>query len=155
MAYANGLLSEETFARRLDEALSARLIDSRRLIGDLQLRAPVQGLRARLSAKVTAVAGRLDDLLNGMPDIPHFALALDWSGSQPELLLGREDHCDVRLDNATVSRRHARLLYRDGHWVVQDLDSTNGTFVNGARVHRSELRPGDRLHLGDQPLLID
>jgi hypothetical protein len=46
-------------------------------------------------------------------------------------------------------------FYRDGKWVLHDLKSTNGTLVNGAPVGRSELRPGDRILLGDERLTID
>ena len=55
----------------------------------------------------------------------------------------------------SVSRRHARLSFRDGHWVLRDLDSTNGTRVNGQRVIRCRLEPGDRLRLGSAELLVD
>ena len=82
-------------------------------------------------------------------------LALDWSGGQGELILGRHDSCDVLLSDPSVSRRHARLSFRDGSWVLQDLDSTNGTLVNGVQVGRCALRPGDRLALGDEQLRID
>jgi pSer/pThr/pTyr-binding forkhead associated (FHA) protein len=69
--------------------------------------------------------------------------------------VGRDDACDVVLTDPTVSRRHARIFFRDGSWVVQDLESTNGTMLNGVRVGRSELRPGDELVLGNQRLQID
>jgi pSer/pThr/pTyr-binding forkhead associated (FHA) protein len=54
-----------------------------------------------------------------------------------------------------VSRRHARLVFRDGNWIVQDLQSTNGTSLNGTPIGRSELRPGDELQIGAQRLQID
>jgi pilus assembly protein CpaF len=71
------------------------------------------------------------------------------------LLVGRHHACDVVLPESSVSRRHARLVFRDGTWVVQDLESTNGTIVNGVRVGRCALRPGDHLILGDAHLRID
>ena len=55
----------------------------------------------------------------------------------------------------TVSRRHARLIFRDGGWILQDLNSTNGTRLNGRYVGRCRLRPGDQLALGDQLLRVD
>ena len=57
--------------------------------------------------------------------------------------------------NTTVSRRHAQLRFRDGKWVLRDLGSTNGTTVNGVRVGRCELLPGDRLGLGELLLTVD
>jgi pSer/pThr/pTyr-binding forkhead associated (FHA) protein len=82
-------------------------------------------------------------------------LGLDWAGAQQELVVGRDCGCDVVLSDESVSRHHARLRFRDGSWVLQDLDSTNGTLVNGVRVGRCSLRPGDRLTLGTLSLQID
>ena len=59
------------------------------------------------------------------------------------------------VGHLSVSRRHARLSFRDGRWVLRDLDSTNGTRVNGKRVVRCRLEPGDRLSLGSADLLVD
>jgi pSer/pThr/pTyr-binding forkhead associated (FHA) protein len=61
----------------------------------------------------------------------------------------------VVLGAETISRRHALLTFRDGAWIVQDLDSTNGTRLNSQRVGRCRLRPGDQLALADQRLRID
>jgi pSer/pThr/pTyr-binding forkhead associated (FHA) protein len=82
-------------------------------------------------------------------------LALDWSGNQDQLLVGRDPGCDVVLAEPTVSRRHAQLFFRAGSWTVQDLESTNGTLLNGKRVGRCEVRPGDRLILGLERLRVD
>jgi pSer/pThr/pTyr-binding forkhead associated (FHA) protein len=82
-------------------------------------------------------------------------LALDWGGKQEELLVGRDPECDVVLADPTVSWRHARLLFRAGSWIVQDLGSTNGILLNGTLVGRSEVCPGDRLVLGYADLRID
>lgn len=153
-AYADGLLSADTFARRLDQLLGARLIDPFRLIGDLNLRRS----RGRRMSIIDAVAAALpavrrsrQDDFGGSP----LLLALDWSGGRSELTIGRDRECDLVLSNPGVSRRHARLLFRDGTWVLQDLDSTNGTTVNGVRIGRCELRPGDHVVLGDEHLQID
>ena len=82
-------------------------------------------------------------------------LALDWTGGREELVIGRHSSCDVVVADETVSRRHARLTFRDGGWIVQDLDSTNGTRLNGQYVGRCRLRPGDQLALGHQRLRVD
>jgi two-component system, cell cycle response regulator len=65
-------------------------------------------------------------------------------------VLGREDDADVLLDRESASRQHAELR-RDarGHWVVTDLDSTNGTFVNERRITEVTLEDGDQLRFGD------
>jgi len=81
--------------------------------------------------------------------------ALDWGGGEGDLVVGRGPGCAVALSDDSVSRRHARLVFRDGAWIIQDLGSTNGTIVNGERVGRCRLELGDRVRLGDQLLEID
>ncbi len=63
-------------------------------------------------------------------------------------VLGRAASCSVRIDEESVSREHARLYERDGAWHIVDLNSRNGTFLNGRRVTKGEVRPGDELALG-------
>ncbi len=65
------------------------------------------------------------------------------------VVAGRNPDSDVRLDDATVSRRHAAFVQRGDSWWVVDLDSTNGTRVNGADTVEQPLRPGDRVELGE------
>lgn len=48
--------------------------------------------------------------------------------------IGREDTCEVQLDTGLVSRKHAEVVYEQGRWVLRDLGSTNGTFVEGKRI---------------------
>jgi pSer/pThr/pTyr-binding forkhead associated (FHA) protein len=66
-----------------------------------------------------------------------------------ELTVGRGGGCSVVLDDSFVSQVHARLYLSDGRWVVEDLDSTNGTWVNADRVAGSRvLSVGDHLAMG-------
>ena len=134
-AYAEGLLSEQTLAHRLDVLFASAVVDPARLVGDLTRRVPRRSRRRR--------------------DDRAILLALDWNGGQEALLIGRHPDCDVVMADTTVSRRHARLIFRDGGWVIQDLESTNGTRLNGKHVGRCRLHPGDQLALGDQLLRID
>lgn len=65
------------------------------------------------------------------------------------IVLGRGEDCDVRLNDHSVSRRHARVENRgDGYWVV-DLQSTNGTFVNDVPIQATALKDGDYLRVGN------
>jgi pSer/pThr/pTyr-binding forkhead associated (FHA) protein len=65
------------------------------------------------------------------------------------LVLGRDSSADVVLDDGQISRRHARVTPSNGGVVVEDLESTNGTFVNQDEVQAPvELRPGDELLVG-------
>src|SRR6202034_2782856 len=130
-AYAEGLLSEETFAGRLDLLMRGRLIEPRRLIGGLTVRAPTQGVRARLTGALAGFFDLFDGAVADRTEEPWTLLALDWSGRSQQLILGRHHACDVVLGDPSVSRRHARLTFRDERWVLNDLDSLNGTLVNG------------------------
>ena len=111
------------------------MIDPARLVGDLNL-------RRRRRPVAVALAGLVHRAVQAFeterpPAIP--VLALDWGGAQSEMLIGRHRGCDLVLSDLSVSRRHVRVIFRDGRWILQDLESTNGTIVNGCRVGRSQL----------------
>ena len=153
-AYADGLLSHDTFSARLDQLLTEQVIDPARFIGDLSFRRAVDW-RARALAALGVVGESLGLMRIRPAPRDEVLLALDWTGVRSELLVGRHHACDVVLSESSVSRQHARLVFRDGTWVLQDLESTNGTSVNGVRVGRCALRPGDHVVLGTAQLRID
>jgi hypothetical protein len=153
-AYGDGLLSQQTLVQRLDVLLRSEVVDPAGLVGDLTLRRPRRALSDRWARMIAALRQAVA-AERARPGEPPTLLALDWSGARDELLVGRHDACDVMVGHPTVSRRHARLTFRDGHWVLRDLNSTNGTRVNGTRVGRCRLEPGDRLSLGSADLLVD
>jgi pSer/pThr/pTyr-binding forkhead associated (FHA) protein len=62
--------------------------------------------------------------------------------------IGRRPSADIVLDDASVSRRHALVLDRDGSPVIADDRSRNGVFVNGRRVREARLRHGDEVQIG-------
>ncbi len=66
-----------------------------------------------------------------------------------ETILGRDPGADIVVDDPSVSRRHARITRDDrAHHFIEDLGSTNGTFISGRRIRRASLSTGDRLQLG-------
>jgi pSer/pThr/pTyr-binding forkhead associated (FHA) protein len=70
--------------------------------------------------------------------------------------IGRSVECELRLDDTYVSQQHARIFDRSGNWYVEDLGSTNGTFVNGERVEgRKQLHRGDLVQIGDTELRFE
>jgi hypothetical protein len=72
----------------------------------------------------------------------------------PRVVLGRSRACDVRVPDVNVSRRHAELRQEGtAYWIV-DLDSTNGTVVNGKQVERERLRDGDTITLGSTDIVF-
>ncbi len=73
-------------------------------------------------------------------------LVLDRLG---ETSIGRHPECTITVAQPSVSRRHARLWFEGGGFYVEDLKSSNGTYVNNQRVTRASLAPGDELRCGD------
>ena len=73
------------------------------------------------------------------------------------LRAGRLASLEIVLDDSSVSRRHAEVRQSDGNWTVRDLDSTNGTYLNGTRVNGEEqmLRPRDVLQFGKVAMLVE
>jgi pilus assembly protein CpaF len=73
-----------------------------------------------------------------------------------EVTVGRVQGNELMLPKGNVSKRHARLLYRDGRFIVTDLNSTNGTYVNRRRITQATIvREGDRIYVGDFVLRIE
>ena len=65
--------------------------------------------------------------------------------------IGRLAENDFVIIGPTVSRRHAQLVFYDGRWYIEDLQSGNGTRVNGQRIHsRAQLKDGDIINFGDE-----
>jgi len=74
----------------------------------------------------------------------------------PVVNIGRADYNDLPLADPSVSTSHAKLQRREGVWVLVDLDSTNGTFVDGERVRdETPIAPGAHLKFGDVELLFE
>ena len=65
------------------------------------------------------------------------------------VLLGRDDDCQVKLPGKETSRHHAEIRWKDPLYVLKDLDSRNGVFLNGARVREAPISPGQVLRLGE------
>lgn len=100
-----------------------------------------------------------EDMGTANPTVLIGALRLRWTapdGTPTErdlppgatLTIGRSAACDIAIDDATLSRSHARLAVGPDGVTIEDLGSRNGTLVNGERVARTELQLGDRVSLG-------
>jgi FHA domain/Domain of unknown function (DUF1707) len=125
--YLAGRLGTDTFAHRLEDALASGSRDELRgLTADLPA-APARSLLARLRPRRSRA---LPELVGA------------------HLLIGRSSACQIVLGDDTVSRRHAELRFVDGRWMLRDLGSSNGTYVNGRFVTEAEVRAGDVIHLG-------
>jgi len=114
---------EESSTRTTDAAIAVALPSSPQL----------QGTRAVLTVVSGPSTGQMFTVAKG----------------GEETIIGRGKEAQVRIDDAGASRAHARFLEtEDGTYVVEDLGSTNGTFVDTKRVERAELASGDRIHIG-------
>jgi len=71
-----------------------------------------------------------------------------WQLEGMRVSLGRDRNMQIPLRDANVSRSHAELIYDNGRWILRDLGSTNGSFINGQRVGQMELKDGDIIELG-------
>jgi hypothetical protein len=169
--FAEGRLSHETFMHRMDAALGAR--DRRqldRLLADLPpgraagaLGGLVAGVRdrarralGRLAAERGALSAAIRDSLparaagDGRPGALIFP-----AGAARWYTIGREQACDLLIEDLTVSRMHARLERAGDGWLLTDLGSTNGTRLNGWRIREPvPVRAGDRVTFGSAVFVV-
>jgi len=137
----DGCLTLDTFAHRVDLAYRSRTEEElESLVSDLP---GPGGWRAR-AARLFAAVGRLP--VGGPPAVE---IEVVLPPSTDAVTVGRSSECDVVVGEETVSRVHAELRHaRGGEWTVRDLDSLNGTWLNGARVREARVCRGDVLRLG-------
>ena len=179
--FVEGRLSQETFMRRMDQALGAR--DRRQLDGlfaDLPRRHPGAGALASLRAAISARTRRGRELLaaekealsgaaresfrsrpgprpgpRGVPAPPGALYFPPAPGLDARYTIGRDSGCDLLIEDLSVSRWHARLERAAGRWILTDLNSTNGTRLNGWRVRDPVLvQAGDRLTFGSAVFVL-
>ena len=73
---------------------------------------------------------------------------------KPEIIIGRSSNADIQIDNLAVSKLHAKLIKENGHYLVEDLNSTNGTFLNDRKVPKAALKHSDIVTIGKHTLTI-
>src|SRR3989442_5096245 len=76
--------------------------------------------------------------------------------NKPEVTIGRVQGNDIVLPKGNVSKRHARIVLKDGKFIIVDLKSTNGTYVNGRKITSPLVVKGsDKIYIGDFILSIE
>jgi pSer/pThr/pTyr-binding forkhead associated (FHA) protein len=73
---------------------------------------------------------------------------------ETDIIIGRTSECDIQIMASNVSRRHARISYSNEEYRIEDLQSTNGLYVNGVKVERCILRKHDVLEIGGIKILF-
>ena len=93
-----------------------------------------------MNPRLTAIAGRLKGSVFAIEDVP--------------VVIGRETAATLCIADASVSRRHSQIDKDKEDFVILDLDSLNGTFINDVPVKRRTLQHGDRVRIGDSQFLF-
>ncbi len=83
-----------------------------------------------------------------------FYEGLEWTIDREWVVVGRGRGADLVIAEPTISRAHAAIGFDGEHFFVQDLGSTNGTLVNGARGHHIRVKDGDEIQIGKLVLRV-
>jgi hypothetical protein len=172
--FVAGRLSHDTFLHRVDVVLGTRRqADLSPLVADLPAAPPAGGALARLLrgtwSRLTQAPSRSRGAsgarrppragTTGMgAAVPErrrpFSLQFPRAGGD-RFTIGRDASCDLAIADMTVSRQHAQLERTAGGWLLSDLESTNGTRVNGWRVRgQVPVRPGDLVSFGSLEVIM-
>ncbi len=97
---------------------------------------PTEKIPSRLQASVVIVEGQ--------------AKGMEYTVEKNYTVIGRDKKAEIRPPaDSHISRQHAVIVYNDGSYILKDLDSTNGTLINGALIKQASLRHGDKFRVGD------
>jgi pSer/pThr/pTyr-binding forkhead associated (FHA) protein len=75
-----------------------------------------------------------------------------FQSDKAEITIGRNIKNDIQIDNLAVSNFHAKVVRSDGNYVIEDLNSTNGTYINEKKINKCELQDGDTADIGKHSL---
>jgi pSer/pThr/pTyr-binding forkhead associated (FHA) protein len=97
-----------------------------------------------------------------LPDLsqPRLVIHTQWHTweitlSAEATLIGRQSNCQVLLNDTSVSRQHARIIREGDNFILVDLDSHNGTWLNEQRIEKHKLRPGDSFKIGNATMVYN
>src|SRR5947207_14930428 len=93
-----------------------------------------------MNPRLTAISGRLKGNVFTIEDLP--------------VVIGRDRTATLCIADASISRRHSQIEKENEQFVITDLESLNGTFINDVPVKRRQLQHGDRVRIGDSQFLF-
>lgn len=137
-----------------------------KLLRDLAVKVGVEfdegKARVALTARENVLLGAIEIEAGAKPRAPRLRL-VTLEGVPPGAVyavegtsrIGRSDESDIVLNDPSISRAHAVLEVTGGRATLRDLESTNGTFLNGRRIQAERLRDGDELQLGNTHLRFE
>ncbi|MDQ6805976.1 MAG: FHA domain-containing protein [Actinomycetota bacterium] len=144
--HADGRIGPATLEERVGRALTAKRADDlRELTVDIKRVSRMRAWFAHL------VGDRESGAEEGVARIQEPSLWLSGLGHRT-LVVGRAEQADVVVIDETVSRLHAQIVRSPDGYILTDLASTNGTWLDGRRVGQIEVVPGDVVLLGQLPL---
>jgi predicted DNA-binding protein (UPF0251 family) len=108
---------------------------------------PVRPSGATISNRIKPAGPAPQDLKKARP-------ILFRPGEPLSITIGRGHECNMVTEDHKASRKHCRVTYQQDNFFVQDLSSTNGTYLNGERVHAVKARAGDILMIGDDRFIL-
>ncbi|MGH9948132.1 MAG: FHA domain-containing protein [Pyrinomonadaceae bacterium] len=117
----------------------------------------IEGAKAAADSSKTMVVnlGRTpSDTTAGDAAEPQLLMTVPFAG-KTELSIGRDEKNDISIDGLQISKHHAKLRQAGGEIFVEDLNSTNGVFINGTRVSRQAVRPTDSVQVGTFVIRVD
>ncbi|SFC37620.1 DUF1707 and FHA domain-containing protein [Streptomyces aidingensis] len=145
-SFAEGRVSQDTFQRRMEVVYGARRPDE---LTAVLLDLPYRDRRSRVVRAVARAAAFRRSVGRAWRAERLPQLMLPGPGPHP-MSIGRAPGQMLRLTDVSVSRHHAQLTSSAAGWLLRDLGSANGTWVNGVRVTGSvPVRPGDQVRFGD------
>jgi tetratricopeptide (TPR) repeat protein len=145
------LLDPEATGARLGEEMDGfyqptAMLDKGELLGELaEIAKDVPDTRAAVETETPPRGCRL--IIVAGPDI-----GTEWAFKQAEIVLGRDEECELVMPDIGVSRRHAKITLENGKFILTDFGSGNGTYLNGVRIQREDLASGDEILIGERTL---
>ncbi|MGI8495554.1 MAG: ATP-binding cassette domain-containing protein [Pyrinomonadaceae bacterium] len=114
-------------------------------------------MREQAGSKTMVISGEVSQKIaidQASAAQPTLLMSLNF-GSKQALTIGRDDANDIKLDGLQISNKHARLVQTGGGIAVEDLNSTNGVYVNGRKITRADFKAQDAVQIGAFQIRVD